>query len=267
MKVDKRKGFRAAYHKLGPYKKNMFIIGILGVIIAAIFGTISLLKQLSADKVLRNLSVIIDEEYNEGKSVRKSIAQRNEELEKAIRLLNDAIEKVQQGEDHYFIIISGQLRALVATGSRSLNPLLLNLADDKGISLKCWGLSVTEQYINFKESMVFSLFPTRIVGHKPYNVPNVKKYNFKEWLNEIVLVFGDDTYTPNEIIRLYAEKEGGAHYDYTLPLKLLRAKEIIYSDKATGNRKYNEVEKLLENTAVTVVYLGRQVLGVDPVTE
>ncbi len=186
--------------------------------------------------------------------LKKSLKQRENELNESLSLLDDALGKVQKGDDNYFKIISVQLRALVCVGSRSLNPLLLNLAEEKNIKLECYGYSVREPL----NGLVLSINPSIAVSVENPQRPSIRKCEFKKWLNQPYLALHQYLYTPNEVIRMVAEKEGGAHYDDTMPEKLIKIKEIIHHK---SGMKYNETKKLLFQTGNVILYYGKLVLS------
>lgn len=187
--------------------------------------------------------------------MKKSLEQREKELRDSLALLQDSLIKVQQDDANYLKIIAGQLRALVCFGGRSLNPLLLNLADEKKVVLKCYGYPV-EEILELGHNIVLALPPSKTISHEP--APGLKPLGFKEWLNSTYLCLGKYKYTPNEIIRMVAEKEGGAHYDDALPEKLTKIKGIIYHKSSV---QYNETEKLLVQTAEMALHFGKLILN------
>jgi hypothetical protein len=191
---------------------------------------------------------------------KKTLKQREKELEDAICLLNNATSQVNDGNFQYFKVISAQLRGLIGMGSRSLNPLLLNLAEEKGIKLECYAYSTTMpkglEYL--EQNIVLAMNPSLLISVTPVSRPSIKKWEFKKWLETPILVLFSERYTPNEIIRLVAEKEGGAHYDDTLPEKLLKIKGLVHH---TNSGEYNETDRLLYQTAVAVVHYGEKILN------
>lgn len=200
----------------------------------------------------------IGEEYERSEVVKKTLKQREKELEDAIGLLNDAISQVDNGNFQYFKVISAQLRGLIGMG-RNSNPLLLNLAGEKGIKLECYAFSATlpEEIKDLEQHIALSVNPGLLISVTPVSRPSIKKWEFKKWLETPVFVMLGDRYTPNEIIRLVAEKEGGAHYDDALPERLLKIKGFVYHTKSG---EYNETDRLLYQTAIAVTHYGKKIL-------
>ncbi|MDD5253330.1 MAG: hypothetical protein PHW44_05500 [Candidatus Omnitrophica bacterium] len=182
----------------------------------------------------------------------KSLDTRFSELNDAVSLLEDALQKVKSGDLKYFKVISSQLRALICLGSRSLTPLLINLAKEKNVALFCYGPSTrssdTDGFTVLKISSFF-------VGLLPFSPAN-QKYELNNWLSSPFVRLGNMIYTPNEVIRMVAEKEGGAHYDDKLDEKSLRLKEIVYSGK------FKQLEQnLLVQTTEVVIKFGKNILS------
>ena len=182
----------------------------------------------------------------------KSTEYRLKELADSISLLKDALEKILSGDNRYFKIISSQLRALLCLGSRSLNPLLINLASEKNISLFCYGPSERASDLDEYTVLKISNFFIGLTSFSPGN----QKYELRDWMLSSVVRSGKDIYSPNEVIRIVAEKEGGAHYDDELPEKLVKLRQVIYS----GQFKKLE-EKLLIQTAQVIIEFGRIILS------
>jgi hypothetical protein len=185
---------------------------------------------------------------------KKTLQQQEKELEDAIGLLNDAISQVDNRNFQYFKVISAQLRGLIGMGGRNSNPLLLNLAEEKGIKLECYAFSATlpKEIKHLEQHIALSMNPSLLIR------PSIKKWEFKKWLETPVFICLGDRYTPNEIIRLVAEKEGGAHYDDALPERLLKIKGFVYHTKSG---EYSETDRLLYQTAAAVVHYGRKILN------
>lgn len=241
----------------------MLYLAIGAFIISVFFGFHSLFfgaSRTQVEKVFRKLDEDNGENNSRDELVKKTLQQRETELTESLALIEDAVRKVQDGDRNYFKIIAGQLRALICFNRRSLSPLLLNIAEEKGIKLECFGYSVSSEMPSLMEGLVLAIHPGTVVSPTDPNIPGMLRYEFKKWLNQTYLVKEEYHYSPNEIIRTVAEKEGGVHYDEMLPEKLLKIKEIIY--QKSGNQ-YIETEKLLFQTALIVLHYGR-LLTTDP---
>ncbi|HDY89993.1 MAG TPA: hypothetical protein ENH82_17965 [bacterium] len=127
----------------------------------------------------------------------------------------------------------------------------MNLADEKKVSLMCYAPPIDE-LLKIDSELIFVIDPRYVVS--PEHAPGLKSFEFKKWLNSPYLVLTGDKYTPNEVIRMVAEKEGGVLYDNALPEKLIKLKGIIYSEK------YNETEKLLAQVSIVVIHFGELLL-------
>jgi len=182
---------------------------------------------------------------------KKSLDTRLNELKEAISLLDDSLQRVKAGDLKYFKVISAQLRALICLGTRNLSPLLINLAKGKNMPLFCYGPSTRDSDTNNFTVLKISSF---FVGLLPFSPAN-KKYKLEEWLFSPFVRLGDKIYTPNEVIRMVAEKEGGAHYDEELDERYVILKKLVYS----GQFKQLE-QKLLVQTAEVVIEFGKDIL-------
>jgi hypothetical protein len=183
------------------------------------------------------------------------LAEREKALNESLALINDSINKLRVGEKNYLKVLAGQLRALIATGSRSLNPLLLDLADEKNITLKCYAPPTDELLDILGDKTVLLIDPRYAVSYK-HDV-GLKEFEFKKWLNKPYLVMYRFRYTPNEVIRMFAEKEGGTSFDDKLPEKLVELRGVIYGKADKG---INEIEKLLLQTGIVVLHFGDLIL-------
>jgi hypothetical protein len=130
-------------------------------------------------------------------TVRKSIEQREQELRESLSLLQDALVNVHQGDVKYLKVIACQLRALICFGDH-LNPLLLNLAEEKKVSLECFALPIDE-LLKFTNKPLLVFDPRYAVSYK--QAAGLKQYEFKKWLISPYLVLREDQYTPNNVIR------------------------------------------------------------------
>jgi hypothetical protein len=177
-------------------------------------------------------------------SEKKDVERRLKELRSSISLLQDALEKVLTGDNKYFKVILSQLRALLCSGSRALNPLLINIADEKKIPLLCYGPS--ERFSDQDEYTVLKI-SNFFIGLTSFS-PSNQKFEIKDWMLSSFIRLGKDMYSPNEIIRMLAEKEGGVHYDDELPEKLVKLRTICYS----GQYKTLEEKLLIQTTQVVI---------------
>ncbi len=206
---------------------------------------------------------VIGDNIPRSEMAKKSLRQKEQDLSNAIGFLKDYLKKIDEEDWKYVNAISGQLRALIGTGSRSLNPLLINLAEEKSVDLECYAFSYQrelEQMPDLTNSMVLGFTPTPVVVLKPVNRPTFRKKKFNKWIEEPILKLGDHLYTGNEIIRMVAEKEGGAHYDDALPEKLIKAKEKVYHKSGT---EFNHVQAIIVSIAMYVVEVSEIVLNKD----
>ena len=120
-------------------------------------------------------------------------------------------------------IIAAQLRALLCLDIKKVSPLLFDLAELKGVKLECYGFSlrhIIERLGTNGLKAGFASATSRMISVYPIDAPTSRKYLFKQWLEEPVMVDDEESYTASEMVRMSAEFEGGVSYPEYLPEKL-----------------------------------------------
>lgn len=144
------------------------------------------------------------------------------ELFNGMQIIRDALDFVGQRKNHYFIPLSGQLRALFVLPHDQNNqlkkitdenkPVSFELAEELGVELNVY---VRKQEYDEKENQYFShLFDTTTYPTKD----NIQKVSLKDWMELDVIVINGVKIKIWQVIKKMADKNGGAHYDRKLPL-------------------------------------------------
>ncbi|OGD88319.1 hypothetical protein A3D81_02420 [Candidatus Curtissbacteria bacterium RIFCSPHIGHO2_02_FULL_40_17] len=181
---------------------------------------------------------------------------RLKQLQDASELLSDSLEKIESGDSKYLVVLGTQLRALICTGGRTFNPLLLDLSEELNKPIECFGPPDKNPNDPLFNGLVLG-FPGRLIGFEPYS-PAQRKYLLKDWLNANVLVVGGLFYTPNEVLRSFADKEA-SHYDPKSDSRMDKLRGIIHHNYFQG-RNINEIDRFLIQTAEFVVGSTKELL-------
>ncbi len=190
------------------------------------------------------------------RDVRKSRRQRLEELRQALVVIESGLQSAfQTGEQAHFLPVVGQLRALLVSGGRQ-KPLLLDLARELGFPLEFYSIPLD---VLDNEEMAEILGPSRIqwTGDSlgPHAEPPVltRKVTMKDWLASTQAVVGQDKIPGEELLKMVANKLGGAHYD---PAMLPELAAMVPFSLGGVPSYYLTLARLGE----VVVYLGRILL-------
>jgi hypothetical protein len=154
--------------------------------------------------------------------VRKSKRQRLEELRQALVVIESGLQSAfQTGEEAHFLPVVGQLRALLVASGQT--PLLLDLARELGFPLEFYSIPLGALD---NEEMAAILGPSRIqwtgdsLGPHPQAPLLSQKVTMEAWLASTQVVVGQKKISGEELLRMVANKLGGAHYDPTVPPEL-----------------------------------------------
>jgi hypothetical protein len=196
--------------------------------------------------------------YNDNKKMRKSYEKKISDLDGSLKLLYDALNNVVQRKPEYFKVMGSQLRVLLAIGnSRTFSPLLINLAEESNITIKCYSPNLDNlndpRFEELNKGLIFAPLLGKIISSKPF--PDSKSYDLKEWMELKFCKFNEYWYTPNEILRMYSENEGGVHYDDNLPTKLKILHGIVHT-KHDG-QEFNQIQEFLGQLSVFACEIGK----------
>jgi len=156
------------------------------------------------------------------RDVRKSRQQRLEELRQALVVIETGLQSaLQTGEQAHFLPVVGQLRALLVASGQT--PLLLDLARELGFPLEFYSIPLGALD---NDEMAAILGPSRIqwtgdsLGPHPDPPLLSQKVTIEAWLASTQVVVGQQKISGEELLRMVANKLGGAHYDPTMPPEL-----------------------------------------------
>lgn len=148
----------------------------------------------------------------------KPFAIRIVELLQGLQLIADSLQKIREGELRYLMVLSGQLRSLVAERSKGEVPLLLDVAEKFGTDLviHCMpGVDDPTVPEELRKDLVLHVAGFPVSLERQY--PAQKRMRLPEFLDENLIVFRGTNYTSRKVIEWYANKAGGAHYSSSLP--------------------------------------------------
>ncbi len=161
---------------------------------------------------------------------------------------------VEAREEAHLVPVVGQLRALLVSSGQT--PLLLDLAQELNFALEFY--SIPLDYLE-NDEMAKVMGPTGIQwtgdSLSPQAVPPLirQKVAMKDWLASTQVVVGQQKISGEELLKMVANKLGGAHYDTKLPPKLA----------AMGPFKIGGVTsfyRTLIRLGQVVVHLGRKLM-------
>ena len=110
----------------------------------------------------------------------KSLEYRLSELSLAIRALTNASEHFNKTKDEaYLLDVMGRLRALVAFGGPTMNPLLLDLADEREVALEMYSTQPKPQ--KAPDGLLAHAYGSKTWAVYPSN--GMQKYELRDWLN------------------------------------------------------------------------------------
>jgi len=152
----------------------------------------------------------------------KTQRQRFEGLHQALLIIEHGLRLITEtNELAHLTPVVGQLRALLVSSGQT--PLLLDLAKQMSFSLEFY--SIPLDFLDNQE-IAQILGPTRIqwsgdsMRATPEGPPFHHKVTMAEWLASTQLVVRGVKVTGEQLIKLIANKLGGAHYDPSVPQEL-----------------------------------------------
>ena len=163
--------------------------------------------------------------------IKKSLGVRQLELVQSLQIIRDCLNQISKGEMYQFIPLCGQLRALLHRG-KSSDPLLLSVA--KGINYEPIIYSLPSISVNIaefphQEDLVFLYTGLEISLFK--ELPGQQAIIVDEWLETGILEYKKVTYSAMTLIKFFADKSGGAHYDPAIPQDMAELLSIHFSDQ------------------------------------
>lgn len=250
------KRFKIGYKKLGLINKVALFISIIGILLTIFFQLFP--NMINKSPLNQTNNDPIENLYNDNKKMRKSFEKKVSDLDGSLKLLYDALNNVTTGKPEYFKVMGSQLRVLLSAGnSRTFRPLLINLAEEANMTIKCYSNNLDNlndpRFDELNKGLIFAPLLGKIISSKPF--PDSRSYDLKQWMELKICKYNEYWYTPNDIIRMYSENEGGVHYDDDLPLKLKTLYGIIHT-KHDG-QQFNQIEEFLGQLSIYVCEIGK----------
>ena len=148
----------------------------------------------------------------------KPFAVRTLELLQGLQLIADAIQRVREGEIRYLIVLSGQLRSLVAERSKREVPLLLDVAEKFGKDLTIYCMPGVDDPMfpeSLRKDLVLHVAGFPVTLERQFAAQ--RDMPLSKLLDEDLILFRGTNYSPRKIIEWYANKAGGSHYSSSIP--------------------------------------------------
>jgi hypothetical protein len=146
-----------------------------------------------------------------------------QELLRSLLVIRDSLEGLTQGKPHQILPLFGQLRALLAEKSKDNQPLLLDLAGVLKKEVKLWAFPGTDQdkfpVLPEPAEVLLRIGGLPLSTHK--TSPNQQLLSLREVLDQKMLVYRGRHFSRRQLIKLFAEKTGGAHFPKRVPAEVL----------------------------------------------
>lgn len=173
-----------------------------------------------------------------------------------LKLIKDSLDKVHEGNDSYFMVLSSQLRAMFILphdkdGLLKKDEFLISyyLAKELGIDLN---LFISEKDTENKDSQYYEyLFHTTLYPTDENKI----QVSLVDWLEKDIVSVSNKTFKIWEIIKIVADKNGGAHYDHKM-----NKKEQVQLCEARNSKGVLIINLLLERIAGVLYQIGLKII-------
>lgn len=173
-----------------------------------------------------------------------------------LKLIKDALNKIHEGNDSYFMVLSSQLRAMFIlphdqNGLVKKEDSLIGyyLAKELGVDL---GVFISDKECEKKDCQYYEyLFHTTL--HQTDE--NKRQISLVDWLEKDIVSIPGKTFKIWEIIKIMADKNGGAHYDHKM-----NKKELVQLCEARNNKGVVIINLLLERIANVLYKVGLKII-------
>ena len=189
-------------------------------------------------------------------AIRKSQRDRFEELRQALVVIDEGLRATAATQEiAHLLPVIGQLRSLLVSSGQT--HLQLDLATQVDFPLEFY--SIPLDFLD-NEEIAEILGPTRIqwsgdsLRATPEGPPFHHEVTLAQWLSSTQLVVGQTKVSGEQLLKLVANKLGGAHYDPTLPPELA---SIIQFEIGGVPSQFITLIRLAE----VIVHLGRELLS------
>lgn len=147
------------------------------------------------------------------KQFTKTVGERLADLRASLLVLRDSLEAIKNRKLHFIIPIFGQLRALLVEKRRDNEPLLLDLATRFRIDPSIYWMPGSPEELSRAtgiEPPVFYMggFPMSLRKELPRQEP----ISINDLIKKEILFLKNSRYSIERVIKMCAEKAGGAHW-------------------------------------------------------
>lgn len=147
----------------------------------------------------------------------KSLRLRYMEFFSSMKLLRNSLDNVALRKEEFFISLSAQLRAMFVPDRNRSGEFIktdeficFRLAKELGIELDLFVQPTT--YVDKQCQYYSHLFTTTLTQTQT----NTQKQTLLEWLNNDIVKIKNKKFKIYEVIKIVADKNGGAHFDKAL---------------------------------------------------
>ncbi|MGL5355411.1 MAG: hypothetical protein ACRDAQ_02500, partial [Cetobacterium sp.] len=139
------------------------------------------------------------------------------ELFDSLKIINDSLNFLKEGKEHQIIPLSGQIRAILFdnkdSNKKNKTPLILEVAQNIKYDTDIYLLERKEKITT--RGLVFS-YEKPIISLEYIN-KDYKKIKLQDYIKTKICKIGGEDKTIEQIIKVFANKNGGAHYDPKVP--------------------------------------------------
>jgi hypothetical protein len=179
--------------------------------------------------------------------MKKSTGRQYIELFYSLQIINDSLSLISLGKKYHVIPIAGQLRAILIKDKQTPVPLYYAI----------------QKILEVKQCIYLSTIPEKIKISKDcecyFNVMNVslerdklhyQKEDIGKWLQYCIVETPQKSFTIEEVIKIVANKNGGAHYNEEI------SNDAVLLYTVTDEKHISIIDKIIVNIALIIKALG-----------
>ena len=195
--------------------------------------------------------------------VTKSLADLVTELLQSLQVVRDSLTGLSQGGAHQVIPLSGQLRALLLEKHRDAHALLLEVAEQLGVTPTIFVMDGIDAAMpSGLPEMTFHL------AGFPFSLRRERAHQSEVPLHELhsrkLIRFEGQDFSLRQIVEFFAHKAGGAHYSKSVPESFARIFTIGVPDMFSArDALINALGQIARAVYETGVDLVRRVTDLD----
>jgi hypothetical protein len=165
-------------------------------------------------------------------SIQKPLGRRVVELLQSLQIVRDCLGAVREGRDYQLVPLFGQMRALLAEKSADSAPLLVDLATILNQELRLYAFPGVDADGFPRLEVDVALR----VGGLPVSYHRIelsqRHLTLDEFLSQKIVEMRGRTFTRAEVIKMLAEKAGGAHYAKKVPVAYEQLTSILINGQS-----------------------------------